>query len=293
MDKTVLSAAEAVRRVRDGMTVATGGFGVCGVPSVLLAALADQGSRDLELVSNNCGIAGVGNSRLLENGQIRRLVASYVGENKELERQYLTGEIEIELTPQGTLAERLRAGGSGVAAFYTRTGVGTQVAEGGLPLRHAPDGTVAVVSRPKPDAVFDWDGEEQVFVMEEALRPDVALVRAHRGDRHGNLVFRMAARNFNPLCAMAARFTIAEVEELVEPGEIPPDEVHLPGIHVHPRPVRGHVIYKTPPRWRVGYTASHARGPRSSLPVGHGPASTHYRSTRSSASWPRTGSLSR
>lgn len=232
MDKIVTTAAEAVRVVTDSMTVATGGFGVCGIPSVLLAALADQGTGGLVLVSNNCGTGGVGNSLLLENGQIRRLIASYVGENKELERQYLSGEVEIELTPQGTLAERLRAGGAGIAAFYTRTGVGTQVADGGLPIRYAADGTVHTTSDPKPTECFTWDGEEVRFVREEALRADVALVRAQKGDRHGNLVFRKAARNFNPLCAMAAKVTIAEVEELVEPGELDPDQVHLPGVFV-------------------------------------------------------------
>ncbi|WP_416985224.1 CoA transferase subunit A [Streptomyces sp. T028] len=232
MDKVVTSADEAVRDVVDGMTLATGGFGICGIPAVLLRALARRGSRDLTVVSNNCGLPGIGNSLLLENRQIRRLIASYVGENKELERQYLTGEVEIELTPQGTLAERLRAGGAGIPAFYTRTGVGTQVALGGLPVRYAADGSVALASAPKPTESFAWDGTERAFVREEALRPDVSLVRAWKGDRHGNLVFRKAARNFNPLCAMAARRTVAEVEHLVDVGEIDPDQVHLPGIHV-------------------------------------------------------------
>jgi 3-oxoacid CoA-transferase subunit A len=232
MDKVVRSADHAVGDITDGMTVATGGFGICGIPSVLLEALARRGSRELVLISNNCAVAGLGNSRLLENGQLRRLIASYVGENKELERQYLSGEVEIELTPQGTLAERLRAGGAGIAAFYTRTGVGTLVSSGGLPMRYAPDGTVAVASPAKPTRTFTWDGVPRDFVREEALRPDVALVRAWKGDRHGNLVFRRAARNFNPLCAMAARVTVAEVEQLVEPGGLDPDEVHLPGIYV-------------------------------------------------------------
>lgn len=232
MDKTVPSAAEAVRAVSDSAMVASGGFGLCGVPTVLLAALADQGSRDLTVVSNNCGILGVGNSLLLENHQITRLIASYVGENKELERQYLTGEVEIELNPQGTLAERLRAGGAGIAAFYTRSGTGTQVAEGGLPLRIGGDGGQEVTSDPKHVQAFEWDGEPREFVLEKAIRPDVALIHAWRGDRHGNLVFRKSARNFNPVCAMAAAFTIAEVEELVEPGELDPGEIHLPGIYV-------------------------------------------------------------
>ena len=232
MDKVVTDADAAVAVVREGMSLATGGFGVCGIPAVLLAALARRGTGELTVISNNCGIAGVGNSLLLENRQIRRLVASYVGENKELERQYLDGEVEIELTPQGTLAERLRAGGAGIAAFYTQTGVGTQVADGGLPIRYATNGTVALASTPKPTEAFDWDGAPRTFVRESALRPDVALVRAWRGDRHGNLVFRKAARNFNPVCAAAARHTVAEVEELLEPGQLDPDAIHLPGIHV-------------------------------------------------------------
>lgn len=232
MDKTVATAAEAVTVVEPGMTIASGGFGLCGIPSVLLAALADRGADDLTVISNNCGVEDIGNSLLLQNGQIRRLIASYVGENKELERQYLTGEVEIVLTPQGTLAEQLRAGGAGVAAFYTRTGVGTVVADGGLPIRHGPLGEVVLTSDAKPTAQFDWDGTPTTFVLERALRADVSLVRAWKGDRHGNLVFRKAARNFNPLCAMAGGYTIAEVEHLVEPGEIDPDQVHLPGIHV-------------------------------------------------------------
>ncbi len=233
MDKTISSATDAVADIPDSIMLATGGFGICGIPAVLLAALAELGSRDITLVSNNCGIAGIGNSLLLENRQIRRLIASYVGENKELERQYLAGEVEIELTPQGTLAERLRAGGAGIAAFYTQTGVGTQVGEGGLPIRYAPDGTVALASAAKPVEQFRWDGCEHVFIREEALRPDFALIHAWKGDRHGNLVFRKSARNFNPLCAMAATVTVAEVEELVEPGELPADTIHLPGIYVH------------------------------------------------------------
>ncbi|MBS1692523.1 MAG: CoA transferase subunit A [Actinobacteria bacterium] len=232
MDKTVATAAEAVSDIGDSVMLATGGFGVCGIPGNLLAALAERGSRDITLVSNNCGIVDVGNSLLLQNRQIRRLIASYVGENKELERQYLTGEIEIELIPQGTLAERLRAGGAGIAAFYTRSGVGTQIAEGGLPIRYAADGTVTIASTPKPVGRFRWDGREEVFVLEEALRPDFALIHAWKGDRHGNLVFRKAARNFNPLCAMAAKVTAAQIEVLVEPGEIDADAIHLPGIYV-------------------------------------------------------------
>ncbi|MEZ5212681.1 CoA transferase subunit A [Gordonia sp. PP30] len=233
MDKSVDNAADAVAVVEESMTVATGGFGVCGIPSILLAALADQRTPDLTVVSNNCGIEGVGNSLLLENRQIRRLIASYVGENKELERQYLAGEIEIELNPQGTLAERLRAGGAGIAAFFTQSGVGTVVADGGLPIRYGPDGTVALSSEAKRVEQFQWRGQPRDFVLEHAIYPDVALIRAWKGDRHGNLLFRKAARNFNPLCAMAAAITIAEVEEVVEPGVLDPDQIHLPGVYVN------------------------------------------------------------
>jgi len=232
MDKVVDHPLDAVRTIPDGATIAVGGFGVCGIPRVLLHALHQHGSRDLTIVSNNCGVQGIGTSILLEDRRIRRLVASYVGENKELERQYLTGEVDIILTPQGTLAEKLRAGGSGISAFFTRTGVGTQVAEGGLPLRHDLTGSVALTSEAKETREFEVDGTAHTFVLEEALRPDFGLVRAHKGDRHGNLVFRKAARNFNPVCAMAARVTIAEVEQLVEPGDLGPDDVHLPGIFV-------------------------------------------------------------
>jgi 3-oxoacid CoA-transferase subunit A len=228
MDKVVWSAAQAVADVTDGSTVAAGGFGVCGIPSVLIEALLDSGVSDLEVVSNNCGLDDWGLGRLLSAGRIRRMVASYVGENKEFARQYLGGELEVELSPQGTLAERLRAGGSGIAAFFTPTGVGTQVAEGGLPWKYDADGNVEVASAPKE--VRSFGGREHV--LEEALICDVALVRARKADRHGNLVFHESARNFNPLVAMAGRITIAEVEELVEPGALDPDEVHTPGIYV-------------------------------------------------------------
>ena len=232
MDKVVRTAVEAVADIRDGMTVAVGGFGLCGIPSVLIQAILEQGTTDLEAVSNNCGVDEWGLGLLLKEHRIRRVVASYVGENKEFARQYLSGELEVELTPQGTLAERLRAGGSGIPAFYTATGVGTQVAEGGLPWRYDSDGNVVVSSPPKETKVFEVDGEDREFVLERALVADVGLVRAAKGDRHGNLVFHESARNFNPLCAMAGRVSIAEVEELVEPGEIDADAVHLPGIYV-------------------------------------------------------------
>jgi 3-oxoacid CoA-transferase subunit A len=233
MDKVVSSAAHAVADVPDGASVAVGGFGLCGIPSVLIAALLEQGTGDLEVFSNNCGVDGWGLGVLLEARRIRRVVASYVGENKEFARQYLSGELEVELTPQGTLAERLRAGGSGVPAFFTATGVGTQVAEGGLPWRYDSEGQVVLASPPKPTQTFTVRGETRSYVLEEAIHADVALVRAWKGDRHGNLVFRSAARNFNPLCAMAGEVAIAEVEHLVEPGELDPDQVHLPGVYVH------------------------------------------------------------
>ncbi|MBT2213100.1 CoA transferase subunit A [Actinomadura sp. NEAU-AAG7] len=228
MDKVVASAADAVADVGDGASLAVGGFGLCGVPTVLIAALHDRGARDLRIVSNNCGLDGRGLGQLLAAGAIARAMGSYVGDNKEFARQYLAGELEVELMPQGTLAERLRAGGAGIPAFYTPAGVGTQVADGGLPWRYAPDGTVAVASPAKE--VREFGGRE--YVLEEGIRTDFALVRAAVGDRHGNLVFDKAARNFNPLAAMAGRVTLAEVERLVEPGEIDPDAVHLPGVFV-------------------------------------------------------------
>jgi 3-oxoacid CoA-transferase subunit A len=228
MDKVMASAAEAVADIPDGASIAAGGFGLSGIPAVLIDAIVERGVTALEILSNNCGTDGVGLGKLLDNKQIRRIVASYVGENKEFERQYLTGELEVELTPQGTLAERLRAAGVGIPAFYTSTGVGTQVAGGGLPWRYAPNGSVAVASPPKPMAQFGG----RTHVLEHALPADFAIVRAWTGDRFGNLVFRKAARNFNPVCAMAATVTIAEVEHLVEPGEICPDAVHLAGVYV-------------------------------------------------------------
>ena len=232
MDKVVRTAAEAVADIADGSSLAVGGFGLCGIPSVLIQALLDAGVTDLEAVSNNCGVDDWGLGLLLHDKRIRRMVASYVGENKEFERQYLRGELEVELTPQGTLAERLRAGGAGIPAFFTATGVGTQVAEGGLPWRYDEAGNVTVASPPKEVKEFDTTEGPRAFVLERAIITDFGLVRAWRGDRHGNLVFKDSARNFNPLCAMAGRVTIAEVEELVEPGELPPIDVHLPGVYV-------------------------------------------------------------
>jgi len=232
MDKVVPNAADAVADIEDGASLAVGGFGLCGIPSVLIAALLDKGVTDLEAVSNNAGVDDWGLGQLLREHRIRRMVSSYVGENKEFARQYLAGELEVELTPQGTLAERLRAGGAGIPAFYTATGVGTQVAEGGLPWKYDDTGGVAVASPPKETRQFEFFGEMREFVLEQSISCDFGLVRAWQGDRHGNLVFHESARNFNPLCAMAGRITIAEVEQLREPGEIEPDAVHLPGIFV-------------------------------------------------------------
>ncbi len=228
MDKVVASAADAVADITDGASLAVGGFGLCGVPTVLIDALDRHGATDLSVVSNNCGVDGGGLGILLAQGRIVCVTGSYVGENKEFARQYLAGELEVELIPQGTLAERLRAGGCGIPAFYTPAGVGTQVADGGMPRRYRSDGTVALTSQAKEVRTFA--GRE--YVLEEGIVTDFALVRAARGDRHGNLVFSRAARNFNPLAAMAGRITLAEVEHLVEPGELDPDEVHLPGIFV-------------------------------------------------------------
>lgn len=210
MDKVVASAAEAVRDIESGMTLVAGGFGLCGIPELCIAALRDKGVTDLTVVSNNCGVDDFGLGLLLANKQIKKMVSSYVGENEEFERQFLSGELEVELCPQGTLAERLRAGGAGIAAFYTPTGYGTQVAEG--------------------KETREFDGKQ--YVLERGIVGDFALVKAWKGDRHGNLIYRKTARNFNPLCAMAGKITIAEVEELVEVGELDPENIHTPGVFV-------------------------------------------------------------
>ncbi|WP_438302574.1 CoA transferase subunit A [Streptomyces sp. HUAS TT11] len=228
MDKVVATALEAVADVPDGASLAVGGFGLSGVPNVLIRALFERGVGGLSVVSNNCGAMDSGLAVLLAAGRIARVTGSYIGANKEFARQYLAGELEVELIPQGTLAERMRAGGAGIPAFYTPAGVGTQVADGGLPWRYDGNGGVALASPPKEVRAFD--GVE--YVLERGIRTDYALVRAARGDRHGNLVFNRSARNFNPPAAIAGRVTVAEVEELVEPGTIDPDAVHLPGIFV-------------------------------------------------------------
>jgi 3-oxoacid CoA-transferase subunit A len=228
VDKTFESVAAAVADIGDGASLAVGGFGLGGIPLNLIQAVLEQGASQLETVSNNCGVDGAGLGVLLSAGRIRRTIGSYVGENREFARQYLAGELELELTPQGTLAERLRAGGCGIAAFFTPAGVGTLVAEGGLPWRYNTDGSVAISSPAKQVRVFE--GRE--YVLEHAIVTDFALVRAARGDRHGNLSYDASARNFNPLCAMAGRVTIAEVEQLVEPGELDPEHVDTPGVFV-------------------------------------------------------------
>jgi 3-oxoacid CoA-transferase subunit A len=212
MNKIYPSAAAALAGiVRDGQLLAVGGFGLCGVPEALIAALRDSGVKDLTVASNNAGVDGFALGQLLATRQIRKMISSYVGENKEFERQYLAGELELEFTPQGTLAERLRAGGAGIPAFFTRTGVGTLVAEG--------------------KETREFDGH--TYVMERAIVPDISLSKAWKADRSGNLVYRRTARNFNPAVAMAGRISVVEVEEIVDNGTLDPDAIHLPGIYVH------------------------------------------------------------
>ncbi|WMY76946.1 CoA transferase subunit A [Citricoccus sp. I39-566] len=234
LDKTVASAAEAVADIPDGSLLAVGGFGLSGNPIQLIEALKEQGAKDLSIVSNNCGVDGWGLGILLGAGRISKMISSYVGENKEFARQYLEGELEVELVPQGTLAEKLRAGGAGIPAFYTRSGVGTQVADGGLPMKYHQDGTVAKASQPKDIRTFEMGRTgEKAYALEESIVTDFALVHAAVGDRHGNLVFNKATRQFAPPAAMSASVCIAQVERIVEPGEIDPDQVHLPGVYVH------------------------------------------------------------
>jgi len=223
-------AASALRAsgLQDGQTLLVGGFGLCGIPMACIEAVKASGVKDLRVVSNNCGVDAWGLGILLQSKQIRRMVSSYVGENAEFERQYLTGELEVELTPQGTLAEKLRCGGAGIPAFFTRTAYGTVVANGGFPIKYNADKSVAIASEKKDHRSFN--GKE--YVLEEAITGDVGLVKAWRADPFGNLVFRGTARNFNPDVAMAARYTVAEVEEIVPMGSIKPEDVHVPGIYV-------------------------------------------------------------
>ncbi|HVL09241.1 MAG TPA: CoA transferase subunit A [Burkholderiaceae bacterium] len=224
MNKVYASAAEALAGVvANGQTIAVGGFGLCGIPEALIVGLRDSGVRDLTCISNNAGVDGFGLGQLLATRQVRKMISSYVGENKEFERQFLAGELELEFTPQGTLAEKLRAGGAGIPAFFTKTGVGTVVAEG--------------------KELREFDG--QTYVMERSLTADVALVKAWKADKAGNLVYRRTARNFNPMCAMAGKITIAEVEIVVETGELDPDEIHTPGIFVQ------RIVHNATPEKRI------------------------------------------
>ncbi|RZI70193.1 MAG: CoA transferase subunit A [Variovorax sp.] len=224
MNKIYPSAAAALDGVvADGQLMAVGGFGLCGIPEALIEALKATGVKDLTVISNNAGVDGFGLGKLLETRQIRKMISSYVGENKEFERQYLAGELELEFTPQGTLAEKLRAGGAGIPAFFTKTGVGTIVAEG--------------------KELREFDGE--TYVMERSLVPDVSLVKAHIADKSGNLRFNLTARNFNPAVAMAGKLCVVEVEQIVEVGELAPDDIHLPGIYVH------RIVHNASPEKRI------------------------------------------
>ncbi|MCO8091252.1 MULTISPECIES: CoA transferase subunit A [Acinetobacter] len=225
MSNKVYDSAEAALDgvVQNGHTLAVGGFGLCGIPEALIAALKQTGAKNLTCISNNAGVDGFGLGVLLETKQIQKMISSYVGENKEFERQYLSGELEVELTPQGTLAEKLRAGGAGIPAFYTATGVGTVIAEG--------------------KDVREFNGKS--YILEESLTADIALVKAYKADKAGNLIFRKTAQNFNPVCAMAGKITVAEVEEIVEIGALDPDDIHLPGIYVN------RIVLNTQPEKRI------------------------------------------
>src|SRR5689334_7251055 len=239
MNKVYPSAAAALDGVvKDGQLLAVGGFGLCGIPEALIDALRDSGVKNLTVISNNAGVDGFGLGKLLDTRQIKRMISSYVGENKEFERQYLAGELELEFTPQGTLAEKLRAGGAGIPAFFTKTGVGTLVAEG--------------------KETREFDGE--TYVMERGLFPEVSLVKAYKADRSGNLIFRRTARNFNPAVAMAGKITVVEVEEIVETGSIDPDAGHLPGIYVHRLVLNAH------PEKRIEKRTLRAAAPVSATP---------------------------
>ena len=223
-NKVYESAEEALKGiVQDGHTLAVGGFGLCGIPEALITALKETGAKNLTCISNNAGVDGFGLGLLLETKQIKKMIASYVGENKEFERQFLNGELEVELTPQGTLAEKLRAGGAGIPAFFTQTGVGTLIADG--------------------KEVREYHGKD--YILEESLTADVALVKAYKADKAGNLIFRKTAQNFNPVCAMAGKISIAEVEEIVEIGELDPDSIHLPGIYIN------RIVLNTAPEKRI------------------------------------------
>jgi 3-oxoacid CoA-transferase/3-oxoacid CoA-transferase subunit A len=257
MDKVWKTAEEAVKDIPNGATLLAGGFGLCGIPENCIRALREAGTNGLTVVSNNCGIDDFGLGVLLRNRQIVKMISSYVGENKEFERQYLSGELEVELCPQGTLAEKLRAGGAGIPAFFTPTGAETAVSDGGLPLKYAADGTVAKLSEKKE--IREFNGKK--YVLEHAITGDYAFVKAWRGDRFGNLMYRHTAMNFNPMMAAAAKITIAEVEELVEVGSLDPDHIHTPGIFVK-RVVVGQSYEKRIERRTVTKATSAASAPK-------------------------------
>lgn len=228
--KVVNSAMEAVKEIPDKSILSVGGFGVCGIPENLIKALRQQGAKELTCVSNNAGLDDAGLGLLLQSGQVKRMISSYVGENKHFEKLYLTGNLEVELTPQGTLAERLRAGGAGIPAFFTPTGYGTVIQEGGFPIKYKNDGSGDVEIKSEAKEVKQYDGKH--YVLERGIATDYSLVKAWKGDKSGNLVFRSTAKNFNPDAAKAGKICLAEVEELVEVGELHPDEIDLPGIYV-------------------------------------------------------------
>lgn len=228
MQKIFQSADDAIFDIQDGATLMSGGFGLCGNPENLISALLRRGTKNLTFISNNCGTTEHGLGVLLKNRQICKMISSYVGENVEFERQYLNGELEVELMPQGTLAEKIRAGGAGIPAFFTASGVGTQVSEGGLPMKYGSGGQVLKMS-PKKE-VREFDGKR--YVLETSLRADFAIVKAHKADPFGNLVFNKGARNFNPMMCTAAKVTIVEAEHIVGLGDLNPDQIHVPGIYV-------------------------------------------------------------
>ena len=229
MNKVRMDINTAIADVTDGRTIMSGGFGLCGNPENLIQAIYEKGVKDLTIISNNCGTAEHGLGLLLKHGRIKKMISSYVGENKIFEAQYLNGGLEVELTPQGSLAERIRAGGAGIPAFYTPTGVNTMVAEGGLPMLY--DGSGQVIKTSPKKETRSFDGRE--YVLEHALRADVAIIKAQASDPFGNLIFNKTARNFNPVMATAADITIVEVEELVGMGDLDPDQIHLSGAYVH------------------------------------------------------------
>lgn len=241
----VMTGAEAVKDIHSGATLAVGGFGLCGTPHAVIQDLQKQGADNLTVYSNNCGVDDWGLGVLLRSKQIKRMCSSYVGENKNFAQQYLTGELELEFTPQGTLAERMRAGGAGIPAFYTATGYGTQIAEGGIPLRFNKDGTVAKEAPPKETRQFG----DRWYVMEHAIKADFSIIKGWKADKSGNIVFRGTAQNFNPAAASCGKICIAEVEEIVENGELDPNQIHLPGVYVHrivkPEPYEKKIEFRT------------------------------------------------